>query len=202
MQALKREVRITVRVNGLSYQQEVPARMTLLELLRERLALTGTKEGCGIGECGACTVIMNGKAVLSCLVLAAEADGAEIRTVESELRDGKLSDLQQAFIDHGAIQCGFCTPGMVMSARDLLERCAEPSRGEIVEAIAGNLCRCTGYQPIIDAVSDVAALHAGAAKGATGAARHAGAAKGATEAAATEAAAPKSRKRAPGGGRS
>lgn len=184
MQALKREVRITVRVNGVSYQQEVPARMTLLELLRERLALTGTKEGCGIGECGACTVIMNGKAVLSCLVLAAEADGAEIRTVESELRDGKLSDLQQAFIDHGAIQCGFCTPGMVMSARDLLERCAEPSRGEIVEAIAGNLCRCTGYQPIIEAVSEVAARRAGAAKGAP------------------KTAAPKSRKRAPGGGRS
>jgi carbon-monoxide dehydrogenase small subunit len=149
-------VEITVTVNGNEYRQTVSPAMTLLQLLRERLHLTGTKEGCGIGECGACTVIMNGKAVASCLILAVEADGAQLRTIEGESRDGELSNLQQAFVEHGAIQCGFCTPGMIMSARELLERNPDPSREQIVEAIAGNLCRCTGYQPIVQAVEEAA----------------------------------------------
>jgi carbon-monoxide dehydrogenase small subunit len=155
---MKREnnsLKITVTVNGIEYRETVPAHMTLLQFLREKLLLTGTKEGCGIGECGACTVIMNGKSVASCLVLAAEADGAQIRTVEGEMRDGELSALQKAFIEHGATQCGFCTPGMIMSAQELLERNSNPSREEIVEAIAGNLCRCTGYEPIVEAVEAV-----------------------------------------------
>ena len=156
------KVEITVEVNGVEYTQAVHAQMTLLQLLRERLLLTGTKEGCGIGECGACTVIMNGRAVASCLVLAVEADGAQVRTIEGEIRDGELSALQRAFIEHGATQCGFCTPGMIMSARELLERNPEPSRQQIVEAIAGNLCRCTGYEPIVDAVESVAREKSGA----------------------------------------
>jgi carbon-monoxide dehydrogenase small subunit len=152
---VENKVDVTVEVNGIEYTQSVPAQMTLLQLLRERLLLTGAKEGCGIGECGACTVIMNGKAVASCLVLAAEADGAKVQTIEGEIREGELSALQRAFIEHGATQCGFCTPGMIMSARELLERVPEPSRQQIVEAIAGNLCRCTGYEPIVKAVEAV-----------------------------------------------
>jgi carbon-monoxide dehydrogenase small subunit len=146
---------ITVRVNGVPYRDRVPVHLTLLQFLRERLFLTGTKEGCGIGECGACTIIMDGKAVASCLILACEADGADIRTIEGEAKGGELSELQEAFIEYGAIQCGFCTPGMIMSAQNLLDRNPNPSREEIVEAIAGNLCRCTGYEPIIKAVEAV-----------------------------------------------
>jgi carbon-monoxide dehydrogenase small subunit len=149
-------VEITLSVNGTEYVKSVAAHKTLLQFLREGLLLTGTKEGCGIGECGACTVIMNGKAVAACLVLAVEADGAVVRTIEGEIRDGELSALQKSFIEHGAPQCGFCTPGMIMSARDLLERNRDPSRQQIIEAIAGNLCRCTGYEPIVDAVEAVA----------------------------------------------
>lgn len=147
---------ITVRVNGVPYSDRVPVHLTLLQFLRERLFLTGAKEGCGIGECGACTIIMDEKAVASCLILACEADGAEIRTIEGEAKGGELSELQKAFIEYGAIQCGFCTPGMIMSAQNLLDRNPNPSREEIVEAIAGNLCRCTGYEPIIKAVEAVA----------------------------------------------
>jgi carbon-monoxide dehydrogenase small subunit len=149
-------VEITVSVNGSEYTRTIAAHKTLLQFLREVLLLTGTKEGCGIGECGACTVIMNGKAVAACLVLAVEADRAVVRTIEGEIRNGELSDLQKSFIEHGATQCGFCTPGMIMSARDLLERNRDPSRQQIIEAIAGNLCRCTGYEPIVDAVEAVA----------------------------------------------
>jgi carbon-monoxide dehydrogenase small subunit len=151
----KRSMEIQLRVNGVEYRETVPTYLTLLQLLRDRLQLTGTKEGCGIGECGACTVIMDGRAVTACLVLAVEADGSELRTVEGEMRGGELSALQRSFIEHGATQCGFCTPGMIMSARELLERKADPSREDIVEAIAGNLCRCTGYEPIITAVQAV-----------------------------------------------
>ncbi|MBA7472877.1 MAG: 2Fe-2S iron-sulfur cluster binding domain-containing protein [Spirochaeta sp.] len=156
MEAYKENIDITLKINGSEYRENVPANMTLLHFLKERLLLTGTKEGCSIGECGACTVIMNGKTVTSCLVLAAEADGAEISTIEGEAKDGRLSALQKAFIEYSAIQCGFCTPGMIMSARELLSRNPHPSRQEITEAIAGNLCRCTGYEPIIDAVEAVA----------------------------------------------
>ena len=148
---------ITLRVNGQSERATLPAGMTLLEFLRERLYLTGTKEGCGIGECGACTVLLDGKPVTACLVLAVEADGSEIRTIEGEATDGELSLLQQAFIEAGAVQCGFCTPGMIMSARGLLLRNPNPSDQEIVEAIAGNLCRCTGYEAILRAIRAVIA---------------------------------------------
>lgn len=144
------EIKFTV--NGQPEHATVPATMTLLDLLRDRLALTGTKEGCGIGECGACTVLLDGKPVTSCLVLAVEAEGHDIETIEGEAVGGELSVLQQAFIDAGATQCGFCTPGMIMSARALLNRTPNPSDEEIVEAIAGNLCRCTGYEAIVDAI--------------------------------------------------
>ncbi len=152
--------RITITVNGETGTLEVPPRRTLLELIKGDMHLTGTKMGCGIGECGACTVIMNGRPVNACIVLAVEADGADIRTIEGEADGDTLSDLQQAFIDFGATQCGFCTPGMIMSARALLARNAAPSRGEISEAIAGNLCRCTGYRPIVDAIDAVARARA------------------------------------------
>jgi len=129
-----------------------------LRLLRDELALTGTKEGCGRGECGACTVIMDGRPVNACLVLAREAEGREILTIEGEGRragEGR-SGLQQAFIDHGAFQCGFCTAGMIMSARALLMGNPDPTEAEVKEAISGNLCRCTGYLPIIEAILDAA----------------------------------------------
>ncbi len=147
---------IELRVNGHVERASVSAGMTLLELLRDRLALTGAKEGCGIGECGACTVLLAGKPVTACLVLAVEADGLEVRTIEGEATDGELSGLQRAFVDAGAVQCGFCTPGMIMSARGLLQRSPHPTDEEIVEAIAGNLCRCTGYEAILHAIRVVA----------------------------------------------
>jgi aerobic-type carbon monoxide dehydrogenase small subunit (CoxS/CutS family) len=141
-----------VLVNGHEETAVVPAGMTLLEFVRGRLHLTGTKEGCGIGECGACTVLLDGKPVTACLVLAVEADGASVDTIEGEAADGELSALQKAFVETGAVQCGFCTPGMIMSARGLLRRRPNPTDDEIVEAIAGNLCRCTGYEAILRAV--------------------------------------------------
>ena len=143
---------IRLTVNGKPEEASVPAGMTLLEFLRERLFLTGAKEGCGAGECGACTVLLDDLPVTSCLVLAVEADGRAVRTVEGEGKEGDLSTLQKAFIEEGAIQCGFCTPGMILSARALLERNPNPTDAEIVEAIAGNLCRCTGYEAIVAAV--------------------------------------------------
>jgi aerobic carbon-monoxide dehydrogenase small subunit len=142
-------------VNREKYALEVKTNWTLLRLLREELALTGTKEGCGKGECGACTVIVDGKPVNACLVLAVEVDGCEISTIEGEGRQG-LSLLQQAFIDRGGFQCGFCTAGMIMSARALLMRNPDPTEDEVKEAISGNLCRCTGYQPIIESILDAA----------------------------------------------
>ena len=143
---------VSFHVNGEPQTVSVPATTTLLELLRDRLHLTGTKEGCGIGECGACTVLLDGAPVTACLILAVEADGRDVRTIEGEATAGELSALQQAFIDAGAVQCGFCTPGMIMSARALLTRSPDPSDEEIVEAIAGNLCRCTGYESVITAI--------------------------------------------------
>ena len=145
--------RIELTVNGEKMSAEVSAGKTLLWLLREEFGLTGTKEGCGAGECGACTVILNGKPVNSCLVLALEADGTVVRTIEGEAQHGELSDLQKAFIEHNGFQCGFCTPGMIMSARALLDKNPDPTREEIIEAMQGNLCRCTGYESIIEAVS-------------------------------------------------
>jgi aerobic-type carbon monoxide dehydrogenase small subunit (CoxS/CutS family) len=148
-------MRIRVVVNGGVYERDVEEHRTLLRFLREDLGLTGTKEGCGAGECGACTVFMNGKTVNSCMVLAAEADGAEVETIEGEAMGGKLSAIQEAFDRHHAIQCGFCTGGMVMSVRELLHRNPKPSVEQIKEGLEGNFCRCTGYQQIIEAVLDV-----------------------------------------------
>ena len=145
-----KDIRITV--NGRSYALRVRPGETLLEVLRERLGLRGTKRGCEVGECGACTVLLDGKAVNSCLVLAAQADGANVLTVEGLSQGKKLHPLQEAFLDAGAVQCGFCTPGALMSAFDLLRRNPEPTREEVQVALAGNLCRCTGYQTMIDAV--------------------------------------------------
>jgi carbon-monoxide dehydrogenase small subunit len=149
-------ISLQVRVNGLPYQEQIPAQMTLSEFLRQRLHLTGAKEGCGSGECGACTVLLAGRPVNACLVLAAEANQAEIRTIEGEARNGELSPLQRAFIEYGAIQCGFCTSGMILSAQALLERNPHPGRDQIVEAISGHLCRCTGYVQIVEAIESVA----------------------------------------------
>ncbi len=147
-------MKITVTINGRKYQRDVAESSTLLRFLREDIGLTGTKEGCGAGECGACTVIMDGKTVNSCLVLAAEADGAHIETIEGEAKNGKLSKLQASFQKHHAVQCGFCTPGMIMSVKVLLKENPKPSKREIQEAIEGNFCRCTGYKQIIEAVQD------------------------------------------------
>lgn len=150
---------VTVTVNGAVERVDVPSNMTLLQMLREKLALTGTKNGCEAGECGACTVLLDGQPVNSCLTLAVEVDGRQILTVEGLAPQGELSLLQQAFVDHNAVQCGFCTPGMLLTAHALLKRNPHPSEGEIKEALIGNLCRCTGYVRIIEAV------HATAEKG-------------------------------------
>jgi carbon-monoxide dehydrogenase small subunit len=150
--------RITLSVNGESEQVDVPSNMTLLGLLREKLALTGTKNGCSTGECGACTVLMNGEPVNSCMVLAVECDGAAIVTVEGLAHDGQLDPVQQAIIDSGGVQCGFCTPGVLTTARALLNRNPHPSEEEISEALVGNLCRCTGYVRIIQGIQEAARL--------------------------------------------
>ncbi|HHY77665.1 MAG TPA: (2Fe-2S)-binding protein [Clostridiales bacterium] len=147
---------ISFIINGEKVHLEVEPHKTLLNMLREDLNLTGAKEGCGAGECGACTVIVNGKAVNSCLMLAVEADGKEILTVEGLAKNGVLDALQESFINNAALQCGYCTPGMIMSAKALLMRNPKPSEEEIKEAIAGNLCRCTGYKAIIDAIKEAA----------------------------------------------
>ena len=147
---------ITLTVNGSSECLEVPDHLTLLQMLRDRLALTGTKNGCEAGECGACTVLVDGEPINACLMLAVEADGREVVTVEGLAAEGGLTPLQQAFIDRNAIQCGFCTPGMLMSATALLARSPRPTEEEIREALLGNLCRCTGYVRIIEAIEDVA----------------------------------------------
>lgn len=139
-------------VNGQEYVNEIPSDLTLLKYLREVLKLTGTKEGCGEGECGACTVLVNGQNVNSCIFPAIQADGAEILTIEGVEADGELSKIQQSFLTHGAVQCGFCTPGMVLSAKALLDENPHPTEAEIRHAMAGNLCRCTGYQAIVEAI--------------------------------------------------
>ena len=149
-------VRINLTVNDEKICAEVDPTMTLLQFLRTELKLFGTKEGCGEGECGACTIIMDGRTVTSCLLLAVEADGSNITTVEGLSKDGELSILQQEFIRDDGLQCGFCTPGMLMSARNLLDRNPDPTVDEIKEGIAGNFCRCTGYQPIINAILSAA----------------------------------------------
>jgi carbon-monoxide dehydrogenase small subunit len=143
---------ISLIINGTEEQLQVPSNMTLLHALRDKLGFTGTKNGCEAGECGACTVLVDGEPMNSCLVLAVELNGREITTVEGLAENGKLTLLQQAFADLNAVQCGYCTPGMLMSATALLRRNPHPSEIDIQEALVGNLCRCTGYQRIIDAV--------------------------------------------------
>jgi aerobic carbon-monoxide dehydrogenase small subunit len=144
---------LTLTVNGVQRTVTVHPLTRLLDVLREDLRLTGTKEGCGEGECGACSILLNGRLINSCLVPAAQAQGAVIVTIEG-LADGEqLSSLQDAFLTHNAAQCGFCTPGMVMAAQDLLNRCPNPDEGQVREGLAGNLCRCTGYVKILDAVN-------------------------------------------------
>jgi len=145
-------MKISLHINGSRYDRDVAENRTLLHFLREDLGLTGSKEGCGAGECGACTVYMNGKTVNSCMILAVEADGAYIETIEGESEDGVLSTLQAAFDRNNAVQCGFCTSGMIISAKELIHNHPKPTVEEIKEGIEGNFCRCTGYQQIIEAI--------------------------------------------------
>jgi aerobic carbon-monoxide dehydrogenase small subunit len=147
---------IFLKINGETEGANVPSNMTLLQMLRDKFAFTGTKNGCMAGECGACTVLINGEPVNSCMILAVECDGVDIVTVEGLASDGVLDPVQQAIIDHGGVQCGFCTPGMLISARGLLNRNPDPSEDDIREALVGNLCRCTGYLRIVDAVKEAA----------------------------------------------
>lgn len=149
--------KITCNVNGRDHEVEVDVRESLLDMLRERLELTGAKQGCSVGECGACTVLVDGTTVDSCIYLAVWVDKKKVVTIEGVTpEDGSLSDLQRNFVDSGAVQCGFCTPGLVISATALLEANKEPTKAEIRRGISGNLCRCTGYQKVINAVENTA----------------------------------------------
>ena len=146
---------LNIKVNGEDYHLEISPNKTLLDVLREDLGLTGTKKGCGTGECGSCTVLLNGQPVKSCLVLALQADGKEVLTIEG-IGKSEPHPLQIAFTEKGAIQCGFCTPGMIMTAKAFLDSNPDPTEEEIKEAISGNLCRCTGYNKIIEAIKECA----------------------------------------------
>jgi aerobic carbon-monoxide dehydrogenase small subunit len=148
-------IEISINVNGKYFKNLVKANITLQEFIRENLGLTGTKNGCGTGDCGVCTIILNGRAVNSCLVLAVEADKKDVWTVEGLQLNGELSPLQKAFSDHGAYQCGFCTPGMLMSAKALIDKNDQPSDNDIKQAVAGNICRCTGYTKIVTAIKSL-----------------------------------------------
>lgn len=148
-------VPISFTVNGQKVRVDVGVKERLMDTLRERLRLTGVKEGCGVGECGACTVLVDGEAHLSCLTLTCQIEGREIVTIEGLKEGDQLHPLQESFIDHQAIQCGFCTPGMILAALSLLNKNPTPTREEIQEALDGNLCRCTGYEQIITAIEDV-----------------------------------------------
>ena len=147
--------KITLQVNGQTVSGDVDGNTRLLDFVRESLDLTGTKEGCAVGECGACTVILNGDAVCSCLVLAAQCDNASVTTVEGLAADQLGKRLQESFIENGGVQCGFCTPGVLMSAKALLDKNAKPSEQELLDALEGNICRCTGYQPILQSLRSV-----------------------------------------------
>jgi aerobic-type carbon monoxide dehydrogenase small subunit (CoxS/CutS family) len=149
-------ITVRVTVNGRGYREDVEPRLLLSDFLRGHLGLTGTHVGCEHGVCGACTVRLEGVAVRSCLVFAVQADGTEIVTVEGLARDGSLTPLQESFRRHHALQCGFCTPGILVAAEDLLSRMQTPTRAEIVDMLSGQLCRCTGYKPIVDAIAEVA----------------------------------------------
>ena len=147
---------VRMTINGKPYEANVPARRTLVDLLRYELGLTGTKEACSVGVCGACTVSMNGRIVASCITLAVQADGAELTTIEGIGTPDNLHPLQQAFIDHGGFQCGICTPGQIVAAKALLDENPHPTEDEIKEWLMGNLCRCTGYYQIIESVQAAA----------------------------------------------
>ena len=147
--------KISLQVNGKPVSGEVEGNTRLLDFVRDSLDLTGTKEGCAVGECGACTVILNGDAVCSCLVLAAQCDNATVTTVEGLAADSLGQKLQTAFVEHGGVQCGFCTPGVLMSAKALLDKTPKPSEQELLDALEGNICRCTGYQPILQSLRAV-----------------------------------------------
>ena len=149
-------IELNILLNGKHVSMATEPNTRLIDLLRDKFNLTGTKEGCGIGECGACTVLMDGRAVNSCLVLAAQVNDSEIVTIEGIADGAILNPLQRNFLSHGAVQCGFCTPGMVLSASALLDKKPKPSDEEIKDAIAGNLCRCTGYKQIVDAIKETA----------------------------------------------
>lgn len=149
-------MKIHLILNGTPREMEVAPDRRVVDLLREDLGLTGVKEGCGSGECGTCTILVDGEARLSCLLLAAQLDGCRLTTIEGLAQDGRLHPVQQAFIDQGAVQCGYCTPGMILAAVDLLNRQPHPTREAIRVALSGNLCRCTGYQMIVDAVETAA----------------------------------------------
>jgi len=153
---LNAEAIMKLKVNGKEYEIASPPGTTLVDVLRYELRLTGTKEGCGTGNCGSCTVLVDGKAVNSCLVLAGEMEGKEITTIEGLSVNGKLHPLQQAFINEGAVQCGFCTPGVILTAKAFLDSNPHPTEPQIRQAIAGNLCRCTGYDKIVRAIMSVA----------------------------------------------
>jgi len=147
---------ITLNVNGQVYDLVIPVNRTLTQVLRENLKLTGTKQGCSVGDCGSCTVLMDGQPVNSCLVLAVEAEGHSIQTIEGLAENGQLHPVQQAFVEQGGIQCGFCSPGMILTAKALLDRNPSPTEEEIRKAISGNLCRCTGYQKIVESIQSAA----------------------------------------------
>ena len=149
------KIPVTLKVNGESYDLMIAPYRTLLDVLREEIHLTGSKKGCDVGDCGACTVLLDGKPVNACLVIAATADNSEITTIEGMAQDGKLHPLQQAFVKEGAVQCGFCTAGTLMSLKALFDRNPSPSMDEVKSAMAGNLCRCTGYTKIFKAVESV-----------------------------------------------
>ncbi len=154
---MSRKELITLKVNGITHELAVKPRQNIAELLRDDLGLTGTKIGCSIGDCGACTVLLDGLPVFSCLVLALEADGREVLTIEGVAEGGQLHPLQSAFVEVGAIQCGFCTPGMVLMALALLKNNPDPSDADVRRALSGNLCRCTGYQKIFQAIKEASA---------------------------------------------
>jgi carbon-monoxide dehydrogenase small subunit len=151
---MQRKVRI--HVNGKAHEAEVPVNLSLLDFLRNNLDLKGVKEGCGVGDCGACTVLLEGKPINSCITMAVEVDERQITTIEGLCQNEEMARLQEAFLAHGAVQCGFCSPGMILSAQGLLAENPHPTEEEIRRALAGNLCRCTGYQRIIEAVQEVA----------------------------------------------
>ena len=153
---MPQKIEVNYTINGRKYEAYIEPNRTLLEVVRDELRLTGAKEGCGTGDCGACSMIVNGKLVTSCLTLAPQADGAEITTIEGLAQNGTLHPLQKSFIEKGAVQCGFCIPGMILAGKTLLDRNPHPTEQEIREAIAGNLCRCTGYTKIVEAIAAAA----------------------------------------------